>query len=64
MGQKKNEWNFSEYDFLCFFDIYNHVDISQLKKKRGGGREKASGPNVENTETVSLAVFQIDTKPH
>ena len=34
MGQKKNEWNFSEYDFLCFFDIYNHVDISQLKKKK------------------------------
>ena len=34
MGQKNNEQNFSEYDFLCFFfHIYDHVDISQLKKK-------------------------------
>ena len=45
MGQKNNKWNFSEYDFLCFFfDIYNQVDITQLKKKV---REKASRPNVE-----------------
>ena len=55
MGQKNNKWNFSEYDFLCFFfDIYNHADISQLKKKKKKkAREKASRPSVEKIQKQS-----------
>ena len=63
MGQKNNKQNFSEYDFLCFFDIYNHVDISQLKKKKKKVREKDPTWNKYRNR-VSLAVFQIDNKPH
>ena len=63
MGQKDSKQDFSEYDFLCFFDIYNHVDISQLKKKKKKVREKDPMWNKYRNR-VSLAVFQIDNKPH
>ena len=63
MGQKKNEWNFSEYDFLCFFDIYNHVDISQLKKKIKWEKKHQDPVWKKYRNRVSLAVFQTDNKP-
>ena len=61
MSQKDSKQDFSEYDFLCFFDVYNHVDISQLKKKKV--REKDPTWNKYRNR-VSLAVFQINNKPH